>query len=39
MQGQPGFYRLRIGDYRAVYCFEADSLHIAAFGHRRNIYR
>ena len=34
-------YRLRVGDYRIVYTFDAAAniLHLLAVGHRREIYR
>ena len=34
-------YRLRVGDYRIIYTFDADKgvLHLLAIGHRREIYR
>ena len=34
-------YRLRIGDYRIIYTFDAASgvIHLLALGHRREIYR
>ena len=34
-------YRLRIGDYRAIYTFDTaqNTIHLLAVGHRREIYR
>ena len=34
-------YRLRVGDYRIIYAFEAGTgiIHLLAVGHRREIYR
>ena len=34
-------YRLRVGDYRIIYTFDAPAnvLHLLAVGHRREIYR
>jgi mRNA interferase RelE/StbE len=34
-------YRLRVGDYRVIYTFDAAAnvLHLLAVGHRREIYR
>ena len=34
-------YRLRVGDYRILYTFDAagDVIHLLAVGHRREIYR
>ena len=34
-----GLYKLRVGDYRAVYSIRADAMTIEAVGHRRHIYR
>jgi mRNA interferase RelE/StbE len=34
-------YRLRVGDYRVIYAFNATEgiIHLLAVGHRREIYR
>ena len=34
-------YRLRVGDYRIIYAFDAEKsiIHLLALGHRREIYR
>jgi mRNA interferase RelE/StbE len=34
-------YRLRVGDYRVIYTFDAAGgvIHLLAVGHRREIYR
>ncbi|MCI0539161.1 MAG: type II toxin-antitoxin system RelE/ParE family toxin [Verrucomicrobiales bacterium] len=34
-------YRLRVGDYRVIYAFDAEckTVHLLAVGHRREIYR
>jgi mRNA interferase RelE/StbE len=34
-------YRLRVGDYRVIYTFDAgrNVIHLLAVGHRREIYR
>ncbi len=34
-------YRLRVGDYRIIYTFDAgkNEIHLLAVGHRRDIYR
>ena len=34
-------YRLRVGDYRVIYTFDASAgiIHLLAVGHRRQIYR
>jgi mRNA interferase RelE/StbE len=41
LTGQPGLYRIRVGDWRIVY--EIDDAHriiiIAIVGHRRDVYR
>lgn len=34
-----GDYRFRIGDYRAVFDVEADTIHILYIEHRREVYR
>jgi mRNA interferase RelE/StbE len=41
LQGQPGCWRLRVGDYRAVYTVEDDQLilWVLAVGNRRDVYR
>lgn len=46
LQGQHGHWRLRIGDYRAVYTLEDGpdgelvvTVWVVAVGHRREIYR
>ncbi|MDP9410278.1 MAG: type II toxin-antitoxin system RelE/ParE family toxin [Actinomycetota bacterium] len=40
LRGQPG-YRLRVGDYRAIYEVDDEALvvTILAVGHRRDVYR
>jgi mRNA interferase RelE/StbE len=40
MQGVDAF-RLRVGDYRIVYQFDArkNELHLIAVGHRRDVYK
>ncbi len=37
--GLHGLYKLRIGDYRAVYSVRNDIIVIEEVGHRRDIYR
>ncbi|MEK7567369.1 MAG: type II toxin-antitoxin system RelE/ParE family toxin [Patescibacteria group bacterium] len=32
-------YKLRVGDYRAVYSIHRDIITIEAVGHRRDVYR
>ena len=34
-----GLYKIRIGDYRAVYSVRRNIITIEAVGHRRDIYR
>ena len=34
-----GLYKLRVGDYRAVYSIRGEIISIQAAGHRRDIYR
>ncbi|MFG2428981.1 type II toxin-antitoxin system RelE/ParE family toxin [Streptomyces sp. NPDC048590] len=40
LQGHPGRWRLRVGDYRAVYSLEDGRLilWVLAAGHRRDVY-
>lgn len=39
LQGLPGIYRLRIGDYRAVFRFEKAVYIFLVVKHRKDIYR
>ena len=41
LTGRPGWYRVRVGDYRIVYTVRDDVLVVLvlAVGHRREIYR
>jgi mRNA interferase RelE/StbE len=41
LQGLPGAYRIRVGDYRAIYTIDAGRLLVLVvdLGHRREIYR
>lgn len=41
MAGPEGLYRLRIGNYRAIYSIEDDDLVVLVVkvGHRRDVYR
>ncbi len=32
-------YKLRVGDYRAIYSVHSDRITIEAVGHRRDVYR
>jgi len=34
-----GLYKLRVGDFRAIYSVRRDNIIIETVGHRRNIYR
>lgn len=34
-----GLYRLRVADYRVVYCVDDDIVRILAIGHRSEIYK
>ncbi len=34
-----GLYKIRIGDYRAIYSVKQDVITIEAVGHRRDIYK
>ncbi len=40
LQGRPEF-RLRVGDYRIIYCFDVsqNELSLVTLGHRREVYR
>ena len=39
MVGHPGYYRCRLGDYRAGFCIEGDTLVFLRCLHRKEIYR
>ena len=39
MVGQPGVWRLRKGDWRAIYTIEGDDVVVRQIGNRREIYR
>ena len=41
LSGAEDVYRIRVGDYRIVYCVEDDKLLIVVvkLGHRREVYR
>lgn len=41
LQGLPGAYRIRVGDYRVIYTIDAGRLVVLVvdLGHRREIYR
>ena len=36
---QPVYYRIKSGDYRAIYHIEDNGIYIDKIGHRKNIYR
>lgn len=38
LKGQPGLYRLRVGDWRAVFVRTADGFLVSAIGLRKDIY-
>jgi mRNA interferase RelE/StbE len=38
MEGQAGMYRVRVGDYRAIYTLEKPYLVVVAVGSRKNVY-
>ena len=41
MAGTPGFYRLRVGDYRILYTVEEEivTVHVTDAGNRGDIYK
>lgn len=39
LQGSPGHYRIRIGDYRLGLALEDGAVVLIRFGHRRDFYR
>lgn len=36
---QPIYYRIKSGDYRAIYHIEDKGIYVDKIGHRKNIYR
>jgi mRNA interferase RelE/StbE len=36
---QPIYYRIKSGDYRAIYHIEDEGIYVDKIGHRKNIYR
>jgi mRNA interferase RelE/StbE len=38
MRGHPGFWRLAVGEWRAVYEFDGVVVRVYIFGHRANVY-
>jgi mRNA-degrading endonuclease RelE of RelBE toxin-antitoxin system len=39
LKGQPGLYRLRVGDQRVCFLRAGEDFHVFAIGHRRDIYQ
>lgn len=41
LQGEHGLYRLRVGDWRAIYHVDhkADAVHVLRVRHRREVYK
>lgn len=39
MVGYPGYYRIRLGDYRIGFTMEDDSIELMRVIHRRDFYR
>jgi mRNA interferase RelE/StbE len=39
MVGQPGVWRMRKGDWRAVFRIRGDDVVVDRVGHRRDVYR
>jgi mRNA interferase RelE/StbE len=40
MQGEPGSYRLRVGDYRVLFSYgDPSTIRVARVRHRREVYR
>jgi mRNA interferase RelE/StbE len=39
MVGQPGVWRLRKGDWRAIFILEGEDVVVLRIGNRRDIYR
>ncbi len=39
LRGEAGWYRVRVGDYRVVYRFDAECVTIDRVQHRREVYR
>lgn len=37
LKGRAGL-RLRVGDWRVIFCEDGDTIVVVAVGHRRNIY-
>lgn len=38
LEGQPGLFRVRVGDYRAVLELSKPELQVIAVGHRSSVY-
>ena len=41
LQGEPGLYRIRVGDYRVIYRVDGKRVRVLVLkiGHRREVYR
>ena len=39
MTGMPGFWRVRKGDWRAIYNVTGSTLLVVKVGHRKDVYR
>lgn len=39
LKGHPGFFRIRLGDFRVGFKLEGDALVFCRFLHRKDIYR
>ena len=39
MRGHPGFWRLAVGPWRAIYRFDGETVLFYMFGHRGTIYQ
>jgi mRNA interferase RelE/StbE len=39
MKGEPGFFRMRVGDFRIIFSVTADSVVIEKIGPRGDVYK
>lgn len=39
MKGEPGFFRIRIGDFRIIFSIAADGVVIEKIGPREDVYK
>jgi len=37
-RGLKGYRKMRVGDYRVIYCIIDDEIRIVVIGHRRDVY-